>query len=148
MVIEKLGKNMLKKVNGNKLLVLIAFIIFIILLSYNLKVIANPFQNEYREAEMELYTNALQKGINIYAPASQPQYTNVYGIVYNLVLYPLYQLFGDSLAIGRIVSLIFILLSCSLIYLVCRKLKISKAFAICASILFYAAMLEKGLAIF
>ena len=113
----------------------------IVLIYYNYKLIINPFPAEFREGVMILTTNLMLKGINPYDLASQPQYTNVYGIFYNIIAYPFVKFFGASLIVHRTVSAFFIVASCFILFLVMRRKKIPILFNFFATILFYASLL-------
>jgi hypothetical protein len=107
------------------------------LMSYHWTVMVNPFPNEYREAAMLTTTQALLTGINPYALENQPQYTNVYGILYPLVNVPLAFLGGVNLPFHRMVSGFFILASCFLIYRVMQRLEVGFFYRLSGTAVFY-----------
>ncbi len=85
---------------------------FVIWLSiYAITIITTPVPVEYREGAILLTTGYLLKGMNPYSLANQPLSINVYGFGYNLVVIPFAALFGNTLAIHRIVSIICLVLS-------------------------------------
>jgi hypothetical protein len=86
--------------------------------------IRNPFPNEYREGAILLTTQALLDGKNPYALVNQPEYTNVYGILYHLVVYPFAKVFGNSFPVHRSVSAGFIWASCGLMFWIMRWMRI------------------------
>jgi hypothetical protein len=59
------------------------------LIIHHFQVIGNFFPNEYRESATLLTTDLLLKGGNPYALENQPEYTNVYGIFYHIIVLPL-----------------------------------------------------------
>jgi hypothetical protein len=126
--------------NGCFFITLIYFIFKLLLNHY--KIIVNPFQNEFREGAILLTTKALLSGINPYDLANQPQYTNVYGIFYHLLVYPLAKIFGLSLPIHRILSGLFIVSTCigtfGILY---KKLQVSWLLSLSASTILYAQLI-------
>jgi hypothetical protein len=111
------------------------------LLSFHSQLIANPFQNEYREGATLLGTAALLAGKNPYALANQPEYTNVYGIVYNLAVLPFALVFGNTLPVHRGVSAAFIVGDCLLLLGLMRWMKVSILVAAASTLIFYAHLL-------
>src|SRR4051812_8085724 len=73
------------------------------IVSYHCHLVNFPYPNTYREGALMTTTEALVRGKNPYALALQPQYTNVYGIVYPLFVWPWAKLFGISMVVHRIV---------------------------------------------
>lgn len=86
----------------------VAGILFLGLVFIHGKIIIFPYQLDYREGAILLTTQALIKGINPYLLANQPLYTNVYGFLYNFLVYPLTLIFGNTLSLHRSISAIFI----------------------------------------
>jgi hypothetical protein len=111
------------------------------LLSFHGQLIVNPFQNEYREGATLLSTAALLAGKNPYALVNQPEYTNVYGIVYNLAVYPFALFFGNTLPIHRGVSAAFIAGDCLLLLGLMRWMKVGILVAAASTLIFYAHLL-------
>ena len=93
---------------------------------------------------MMVDTNALVKGLNPYSMALQPQYTNEYGIIYPLLVWPWAKLFGTTILVHRIVTAFFLLACCVLIFLVLKKLKIPALLNSWAVLMFYASLLYPG----
>lgn len=116
------------------------FLIRLLLSHY--KIIVNPFQNEFREGAILLSTKALFAGINPYDLENQPQYTNVYGIFYNLIVYPFAKIFGLNLPVHRVVTAFFIGSSCiGLFALMYKKMQISLLLCLSASTILYAQLI-------
>jgi hypothetical protein len=86
------------------------------LLGFQWELLTNPFPNEYREGAILLTTQALLDGKNPYALVNQPEYTNVYGILYHLVVYPFAKVFGNSFPVHRSVSAAFIWATCGVMF--------------------------------
>lgn len=95
------------------------------LFNYHLRLIANPFQNEYREGAIALITNILTRGGNPYALENQPVYANMYGIFYHLVVYPFALLFGSTLPVHRIVTAFCVWGTCYLFFRATHRLNAS-----------------------
>ncbi|MBF0504469.1 MAG: hypothetical protein HQL14_05125 [Candidatus Omnitrophica bacterium] len=89
-------------------------------------------------------TDALLKGLNPYAMAQQPQCTNVYGIIFPLLTWPLVKLLGHTLIIHRLVTGFSILASCALVSFVLKKMKIPFLLNIWASLMLYSSLLYPG----
>src|SRR4051812_6143490 len=71
--------------------------------------LASPNPQEYREPAALLSTGLLLQGKNPYALEFQPVFTNLYGILYHLVVYPLAKLAGDTYTVHRAVATAFVL---------------------------------------
>jgi hypothetical protein len=104
-------------------------------------VINTPGPVEYREVANILMTGYLLHGKNPFSLNNQPLMNNNYGVFYNLVALPIVALFGNTLAVNRIITLFFILLSCAIVGWVLIKIKTSTPFAIAGGVLFLAFML-------
>jgi len=111
------------------------------LLSYHVQLIFNPYPAEYREAAIVLSTDLLLNGKNQFALIHQPIYTNTYGIIYHLAVYPLAKLFGSSFAIHRFASGIFLLVSLLLIHQAMLREKFTQVYIFCSLLFIYANML-------
>ena len=122
------------------LLALGYFLVKLLLNHY--KIIVNPFQNEFREGAILLSTKSLFTGVNLYDLANQPQFTNVYGIFYHLIVYPFAKVFGVNLPVHRAVTAIFIVSTCfGLFLLMYRCLKISLLLCLSGSIILYSQLI-------
>ena len=126
--------------DGCFLLTLGWFLIKLFLNHY--KIIVNPFQNEFREGAILLSTKSLFTGVNLYDLANQPQYTNVYGIFYHLIVYPFAKIFGFNLPVHRTVTAFFIISSCAgLFWLMHQRLRISLLLSLTGSIILYSQLI-------
>ena len=83
-------------------------------LYFSCSTIAIPYQIEYREGAAQVMTQILLMGENPFSLEYQPLGMNNYGIGYNLIAFPFAKLFGNTLMIHRIISVLF-LLACSLL---------------------------------
>lgn len=117
------------------------FLLFCKLLAFQWSLLGNPFPNEYREGSILLTTQALLNGKNPYALAQQPEYTNVYGILYHLVVYPFAKLFGNSFPVHRSVSAAFVLATCGLMVWIMRWMKTPWVINLGASLILYGHLL-------
>lgn len=116
-------------------------LLFASLAFWHFQVIANPFLNEYREGSVLLSTDLILKNGNPYDLINQPEYTNVYGIFYHLIVLPFAKVFGPTLRVHRAVTAFFILASSLLLFLAMRWLKVSLVLALSLTIMFYAHLL-------
>lgn len=107
------------------------------LLNYHFRLIANPFQNEYREGAIVLITNILTRGGNPYALENQPEYANMYGIFYHLVVYPFALLFGSTLIVHRIVAAFCIWGACYLFFRATHRMNISLFLGLSFTLILY-----------
>jgi hypothetical protein len=74
-----------------------------------------PYPLEYREGASQVLTQLLLAGKNPFALENQPLGMTNYGIGFNLMVWPLAALFGNTLLIHRLVTLVFILLASFLV---------------------------------
>ncbi|PZV16471.1 MAG: hypothetical protein DCF20_08135 [Pseudanabaena sp.] len=136
-IFSKIDKQPIQSVfEGCFFLVLGYFLVKLLLNHY--KIIVNPFQNEFREGAILLSTKSLFTGVNLYDLVNQPQFTNVYGIFYHLIVYPFAKIFGVNLPVHRAVTAIFIISTCiGLFWLMYKQLKISFLLCLSGSIILY-----------
>jgi hypothetical protein len=113
----------------------------LVFLNVQIRLISFPYQLEYREGAVFLTTEGLLHGINPYTLENNPLYINVYGIAYNLFVLPLAFVFGNSLALHRIVSAAFIFGQVGLVILVLRQRKISWLLAVIAGLFIWLGQL-------
>ena len=111
------------------------------LISYHYQLIIYPYPLEVREGAMLVTTNLLLQNINPYNLEQMPLATNVYGIFYHLIVYPLAQLWGPTFMVHRAVSGSAIILSCGLIALFLRKHNVRWIYSFAAALLLYALWL-------
>jgi hypothetical protein len=119
----------------------ILFILFYKLLTFQGSLLTNPFPNEYREGSILQTTQALLDGKNPYALANQPEYTNVYGMLYHLVVYPFAKLFGNSFPVHRAVSAGFILGSCGVMFWILRWMRTPWVLSLGTTLILYGHLL-------
>jgi len=138
---------MLKKIINNlnnsqalivKIVIFVALALFINLLCFNFKVIVAPYPHEYREGAIVLTTSQLLNHVNPYLLSEQPQHTDVYGVLYNLVVYPLATFFGPTLTVHRAISALFIFLSCAWLIFILRKEGIPGWLSFIGGVIYYA----------
>jgi hypothetical protein len=103
----------------------------------NVVVLTLPAPQEYREAAIVLGSDRLLRGENPYALANQPVYTNIYGIGYHLVVYPLARVVGSTFLVHRAVSMAFALASCALVFATLRRARVDARLAFAAAALLY-----------
>ena len=73
------------------------------LLLLQIRMVFSPAPQEMREGAAVWLTRLLLEGRNPYSLTELPASTNVYGILYHLVVYPLARVFGNGFAVHRIV---------------------------------------------
>lgn len=116
-------------------------IVCVKLVSYHYKLVVYPYLLELREGAVMLTTDLMLKGGNPYSFENQPQYTNTYGLLYNIVVYIFVKIFKHIVPIHRITSAFFIFLSCLILFIVNKQKKVSLLFNFSAILLFYASTL-------
>jgi hypothetical protein len=99
-----------------------------------------PF--EYREFASISFTGALLDGINPYAIEHEPYFTNVYGPLYNLLVWPWAALVGNGFQVHRLVSLSSIGAGSALLYFLIRRGRGGGALALCAGVVFFLAQTD------
>lgn len=117
------------------LILSITLLMYLILFSITFLSLEGP--QEYRENAITFTTRLLLKGGNPYSLENIPAYSNLYGIVYNVIVYPFAKIFGPSFFIHRLVSLLFMLLSCGAVYWGLRKKNVSIQLSLIAFTLLY-----------
>lgn len=100
------------------------------LLNYARVLLFNPNPAEYREGANLLMTEYLLQGKNPFSVENQPLLNTNKGFLYNFVVLPFAALFGNTLFIHRLISMVFIFFSCVLIFLVLRKSSVPLPFAL------------------
>ena len=104
---------------------------------WHVRLIRAEYPQDYAENATYLSTVLLLEGENPWALANQPQFANVYGILYNLVALPAAGVFGCSFALHRILSALCLLLCCLAILLTLRRYHTPILLASIAPIIFY-----------
>lgn len=113
-------------------------------LLYNVRLILTNSPLELRENSFLLTTNLLLAGKNPFGLENMPVYTNIYGILYSLVVLPFAAVFGSTFFVHRIVSLFFILAICYVLYKILREANTPGWIAIVPCTFFYAQMVLEG----
>ena len=124
------------------LLIILALIILtsMALLTHS-KIIFSTYPQELREGATLNTTYDIGDGINPYLLKNQPEHAQQYGILYSIVVYPFFKIFGGGLEVHRFVTGVFILLSCLILYLFLRMRKVPKLLSICGIVLLYVSLL-------
>ena len=104
---------------------------------WHVRLIQAEYPQDYAENATYFSTVLLLEGKNPWALANQPQFANVYGILYNLVALPAAAVFGCSFALHRTLSALCLLLCCLMIGLSLRRYRVPLLLAIIAPIIFY-----------
>jgi hypothetical protein len=122
---------------------LIAGLLFFItwLLVYAGNVIATQGPVEYREGANILLTDYLLHGKNPFLLENQPLMNTNKGAFYNLLMLPFVALFGNSLAIHRIISILFLFLSCALVVWCLIIFKTGLPYAVAGGAIVFAGLL-------
>lgn len=118
---------------------ILAFLAYFI--NYHYHIISCPYPLEYREGAQILPTALLLEGKNPFDYANNPQFTNVYGIFNNLLLYPAAKIWGPTLLLHRIAAGFFLIASCLIIINVLRKDGLPWLFSCAAGVLLYPFLL-------
>jgi hypothetical protein len=125
--------------NGLYLVCVIAFVTGII---YNhFKLISHAFPLDYNETGMLVVTSTIAQGDNPYSLESQPTRISLYPVLYNIVVAPLSNVFGNTLELHRIVSGVFIMGCAALCFYLCRRASGTRTDSFVAAALVYAALL-------
>lgn len=111
-------------------------------LLFSLKIILIETPTEYRETVMLTTTGFLVDGDNPYSFDKLPVYTNAYGILSHIVVYPFAKMFGNSFLVHRAASAIFALASCGIIVMVLHWQGLPRYLKICAISLFLYNMIR------
>jgi hypothetical protein len=97
---------------------------------------------EYREGASLVSTQWLLNGQNPYSAQSLPAATNVYGILFNVCVYPWAWLFGNTFAVHRWVVAALLAGMCVLVYDILRRQGAGRWAAVPAVIVFYAILVS------
>jgi len=121
-----------------------AYTLFISVSSH-LEYISFPYQHEYMEGAALNSTKVYLNNENPFDISHQPQDTYVYGFLYPLIVSPLAKVYGNTLAVHRCVTYVFILLTCLLIFLALNSIKINPVFAFTAAVILHQSFIYNGL---
>lgn len=111
------------------------------LLLLHLRMVVSSAPQEMREGAVVWITRLLLEGRNPYALEELPAGTNVYGILYHLIVLPFAWLSGNSYAVHRVVSAAAIFGACLLFYRLLRRESVDQSIALVGVLLFYASSL-------
>jgi hypothetical protein len=87
---------------------------------FAVRAITFPYPLEYREGASLVMTKFLLEGRNPFSLENQPLGMNNYGIIYNLAALPLAAVFGNTLVVHRVLTVVFILLGALLVFRTAR----------------------------
>ena len=118
---------------------LLFFIIWLLVYAWNVIVTYGPVG--YREGANMLLTEYILKGRNPFVLMNQPLMNTNKGAFYNLLVVPFAAIFGNTLALHRVISIVFILLSCGLVIWCLRNFKINWPVSIAGGALVFAGLL-------
>jgi hypothetical protein len=119
----------------------VVLIVLLRLMWYHAQLITSPIPLEYREGGVLLMTKLLLAGGNPYAWANQPLYTNIYGVVYAIVVLPFAALFGSTAMLHRIITGVFIIGCSALVFWALRIRKVSRLYAAAGAVMLYGLFL-------
>jgi hypothetical protein len=111
--------------------------VFINMLLKHYLIVTHPYQLEYREIANLLDTNAILNGENPYSLKNQPDLGTCYGIGYPLVCAIFSKFFGITLFSHRLVSILSIILTSVLFFMLLRKEKIDKWLSFAGTVILY-----------
>lgn len=92
---------------------------------------------DWRESAGILPTALLINGGNPFSIENQPQFLYGYGILYTWFAYPLALLFGPTLTLHRILSVLYLIFSCIILFWIFRLEKIEKFTALIGIVIFF-----------
>ena len=113
--------------------------------SSHLEFISFPYQHEYMEGAALNTTKVYLNNENPFDIRHQPQDTYVYGFLYPLVVSPFAEVYGNTLAVHRCVTYIFIFLTCLLIFLALNSIKLNPVFSFTAAVVIHQSFIYNGL---
>ncbi|MCB0431364.1 MAG: hypothetical protein H6585_06440 [Flavobacteriales bacterium] len=96
---------------------------------------------EYREAHIPCTTHMLLEGKNPFDLALQPNFTNVYGITFSYICYPVAYVLGETYAVYRLVAAVFIWLCCFVMVRIFRNEGVLWLFSVMGGVIMYASLL-------
>ncbi|MFC1624884.1 hypothetical protein ACFL15_00750 [Patescibacteria group bacterium] len=128
----------------SKTIITISLLISFLSIYYLFRVIRINSPLELREGGVLSSTYLLSKGLNPYSLKYMPGYTNVYGILYNIICLPLVKSIGLNFSSHRIVSSLFIVLTSYLILKTLQKNKVSFAISLAGTSILFTEISSKG----
>ncbi len=143
---SEINSEPIQKINSlrNRLLIFLLSGIVVYLILFTFKILTDPYPLEYRESAALIQTGILLQGNPPYSVQSYPAGTNLYGILYSVVVYPFAVIGGNTFFVHRLVSVIFILLLGLCVFLVYRKNKKSYLASAAASVTLYSILIDSG----
>jgi 4-amino-4-deoxy-L-arabinose transferase-like glycosyltransferase len=105
------------------------------------QIVTAPVPLDLYEGTAPLITGIIADGENPFTRPFQPRAAYVYPPLYNMLVAPLTQVFGNTFALHRSVSAVFIMLAAGLCGLAARRDCRSWIFGATAAVLLYAALL-------
>lgn len=126
-------------------LLLLSFYSLFTSVDLHLQTINFPYQLEYREGAVLIVTGHYIKNENPYDINYQPQNTYAYGFLYPMIVSPFAKIFGNTLAVHRWVTYIFILLTCSLVFSTLLRMKVNLIYAFTAAVILHQSLVYNGL---
>jgi len=99
---------------------------------------------QYREGAAQVMTQILLMGGNPFSLAHQPLGMNNYGLAYSLVVYPFAAVYGNTLAVYRIVTFFFLICIFSLIFVTISKNNTGRLFALACGALVLITLAGRG----
>ena len=119
----------------------VAALFLLLGLIYHFRLIAFPYQIEFREAAILQTTEALRNGVDIYDDENLPRYYNLFGIAYNIVALPFSYLPFDEIHEHRVVTALCIFGLVVLCLLAMRRLRVPWWMALPAMVSIYVMFL-------
>jgi hypothetical protein len=116
-------------------------VLLLALLYHHWQIIVAPVPLDLYEGTMLLVTGIIADGDNPYTRVFQPYAADVYPPLYNLLVAPLSLIFGNTFALHRAVSAVFILLACATAGLATARRSGSGQHGAAAAAMLYAALL-------
>ena len=118
---------------------LVFFIGWLLLYAWNVIITVGPVG--YREGANVLLTDYILHGKNPFVLMNQPLMNTNKGIFYNLLMVPFATVFGDTLALHRIISILFIILSAGVVIWCLRYFNIKETVSLTGGALVFAGLL-------
>jgi len=113
------------------------FSLFVYFLNYHYHIITCLYPQDWNEGSNILPTYVMLQGKNPFDLSNNPQYANIYGILYPLLVFPLAKIWGPTLLVHRIVSGFFVFAGCLVIVFVLRKNKLPLLLSFAGGMTFY-----------
>lgn len=117
--------------------------VFLFLTTYNhVKIVGHAWPLDYQETGMLAITATIAEGGNPFALEQQPINISLYPVAYNLLMAPVSRVSGNTLFVHRLVAGLFIIASCTLCFLLCRKASGAREDSFVAALLLYCVLLH------